>query len=131
MLVLPGGGFWVHTEHEGAGYARWLSGIGVHTYVLRYRLLPLRFPAPLQGTRAGLERAPEVRVDHRAGPAGPAQRPGVAAGPRRCRRGCRVARLPPWRARAGSGRRDALRRAWRHAHPDGGQPLRELPITTS
>jgi len=55
VLVLPGGGFRVHTEHEGEGYARWLSGIGVHAFVLRYRLLPSQFPAPLQDARAGLE----------------------------------------------------------------------------
>jgi acetyl esterase/lipase len=53
--VLPGGGFRIHAEHEGEGYARWLSGLGVHAFVLRYRLLPHRFPAPLQDARAALD----------------------------------------------------------------------------
>ncbi|GAB3536142.1 alpha/beta hydrolase [Arthrobacter tecti] len=55
VLVLPGGGFREHTRHEGEGYARWLSSIGLHSFVVNYRLLPDRFPAPLQDARAGLE----------------------------------------------------------------------------
>jgi acetyl esterase/lipase len=53
--VLPGGGYREHTEHDGEGFARWLAGIGVHAVVLRYRLRPHRFPAPLQDARAGLD----------------------------------------------------------------------------
>lgn len=56
VLVLPGGGYRVHTGHEGEGYARWLSGIGVHAFVLRYPLMTgYRFPAPLESGRAALE----------------------------------------------------------------------------
>lgn len=55
VLVLPGGGFREHTQHEGEGYARWLSSIGIHAAVLNYRLLPHRFPAPLEDARAGLD----------------------------------------------------------------------------
>jgi acetyl esterase/lipase len=62
ILVLPGGGYREHAEHEGEGYARWLSGLGVHAFVLRYRLLPHRFPAPLQDARAGLNHV--RRGDH-------------------------------------------------------------------
>ncbi|WP_218024438.1 alpha/beta hydrolase [Nocardia lijiangensis] len=55
VLIFPGGGFRELTEHEGEGYARWLSSIGCHAFVLEYRLLPHRFPAPLEDARAGLE----------------------------------------------------------------------------
>jgi len=56
VLVLPGGGYRIHTEHEGEGYARWLSGIGLHAFVLRYPLMTdHRFPAPLESGRAALE----------------------------------------------------------------------------
>lgn len=55
VLVLPGGGFRELPPHEGEGYARWLSGLGIHAFVLSYRLLPDRFPAPLEDARAGLD----------------------------------------------------------------------------
>ncbi|CAM3545214.1 alpha/beta hydrolase [Stackebrandtia soli] len=55
ILVLPGGRFQELPPHEGEGYARWLSGIGLHAFVLDYRLLPDRFPAPLVDARAGLD----------------------------------------------------------------------------
>lgn len=55
VLVLPGGGFRELTAHEGEGYARWLSGLGLHAFVLSYRLLPEGFPAPLEDARAALE----------------------------------------------------------------------------
>src|SRR3954471_19699661 len=48
VLVLPGGGYRFHSEHEGEGYARWLSGLGLHAFVLRYPLMTgHRYPAPL------------------------------------------------------------------------------------
>ncbi|WP_432897067.1 alpha/beta hydrolase [Micromonospora matsumotoense] len=55
VLVLPGGGFRELPRHEGEGYARWLASIGLHAFVLEYRLLPDRFPAPLQDARAALD----------------------------------------------------------------------------
>lgn len=55
VLVLPGGGFREHTEHDGAGYARWLNSIGVSAAVLRYQLRPDPFPLALQQARAALE----------------------------------------------------------------------------
>ncbi|OJF12808.1 xylanase [Couchioplanes caeruleus subsp. caeruleus] len=56
VLVLPGGAYRFHSEHEGEGYARWLSGIGLHAFVLRYPLMTEhRFPAPLESCRAALE----------------------------------------------------------------------------
>lgn len=55
VLVLPGGRFRELPPHEGEGYARWLAGIGIHAFVLSYRLLPERFPAPLEDARAALD----------------------------------------------------------------------------
>lgn len=55
VLVLPGGGFREHTEHDGTGYARWLHGLGLAAVVLRYRLRPDPFPVALQQARAALD----------------------------------------------------------------------------
>lgn len=55
ILVIPGGAYRELPPHEGEGYARWLAGIGLHAFVLEYRLLPERLPAPLQDARAGLD----------------------------------------------------------------------------
>ena len=54
VLVLPGGGFREHTDHDGAGYARWLNTIGLGAVVLRYRLRPDPFPLALHQARAAL-----------------------------------------------------------------------------
>lgn len=54
-LVLPGGGFREHTEHDGIGYAHWLNRIGISAAVLRYRLRPDPFPLALQQARAAMD----------------------------------------------------------------------------
>jgi acetyl esterase/lipase len=54
VLVLPGGGFREHTEHDGIGYARWLNRIGIGAAVLRYELRPDPFPLALQQARSSL-----------------------------------------------------------------------------
>lgn len=36
MLVLPGGGYRAHAPHESEVVAHWLSGAGIHAFVLRY-----------------------------------------------------------------------------------------------
>lgn len=46
MLVLPGGGYEVLSDHEGEGYARWLAAIGVHAAVLEYRLASRGYAHP-------------------------------------------------------------------------------------
>ncbi|MFI5938452.1 alpha/beta hydrolase [Actinoplanes sp. NPDC051494] len=57
ILVFPGGGYRTHPGHDGEGYARWLSGIGLHAFVVRYPLLTAyRFPAPLESGRQALDR---------------------------------------------------------------------------
>ena len=54
VLVLPGGGFREHTRHDGEGYARWLSRLGMHAVVLNYRLRPDPFPRAIAEARAAL-----------------------------------------------------------------------------
>jgi acetyl esterase/lipase len=36
VLVLPGGGYQVHADHEAEPVAEWLASLGVHAVVLRY-----------------------------------------------------------------------------------------------
>lgn len=55
VLVLPGGGFREHTGHDGTGYARWLTSLGVGAVVLRHRMRPDPFPLALQQARAALD----------------------------------------------------------------------------
>lgn len=38
IIVFPGGGYGFLAPHEGEGYARWLAGLGVTAFVLKYRL---------------------------------------------------------------------------------------------
>lgn len=54
ILVCPGGGYMHLAAHEGEPIARWLNGLGVAAFVLKYRLGPrYRFPVPvLDGQRA-------------------------------------------------------------------------------
>ncbi|HVI19668.1 MAG TPA: alpha/beta hydrolase, partial [Gaiellales bacterium] len=54
VLVLPGGGYQHHAAHEGLPVAAWLAGLGLHAYVLPYRVAPQRFPAGFDDARAAL-----------------------------------------------------------------------------
>ncbi|MBA8795265.1 acetyl esterase/lipase [Friedmanniella endophytica] len=47
MLVLPGGGYVMHADHEAEPVADWLRGLGWEAEVLRYRISPDRYPAGL------------------------------------------------------------------------------------
>jgi acetyl esterase/lipase len=38
VVVLPGGGYGGLAGHEGAAYAEWLNGLGLHAFVVQYRL---------------------------------------------------------------------------------------------
>src|SRR3954470_23622369 len=38
IVVLPGGAYHGLAEHEGKAYAQWLNTLGVHAFVLKYRL---------------------------------------------------------------------------------------------
>lgn len=53
VVVMPGGGYVRHADHEGVPLALWLNELGVAAFVLRYRVAPARFPDPLDdGERA-------------------------------------------------------------------------------
>lgn len=47
VIVCPGGGYGFRAEHEGAPVAEWLNSLGIHAFVLDYRVNPYRHPAPL------------------------------------------------------------------------------------
>lgn len=54
ILVLPGGGYARQAPHESEPVAAWLSGLGIHAFVLRYRVAPERHPAPLQDAKEAM-----------------------------------------------------------------------------
>ena len=51
MLILPGGGYERHAGHEAEPVAEWLASLGIHAFVLRYRVAPHRHPEPLRDRR--------------------------------------------------------------------------------
>ena len=54
VLVLPGGGYARQADHEAEPVAEWLAGLGVHAFVLRYRVAPDRHPAPLEDAKRAM-----------------------------------------------------------------------------
>ena len=52
----------MRADHEGAPIARWLNGIGLAAFVLRYRVAPYRHPNPLTDARRAVR-----YVRHHAG----------------------------------------------------------------
>jgi len=63
ILVLPGGAYARQADHEAEPVAEWLASLGIHAFVLRYRVAPDRHPAPL-------EDAKEAMLFIRSGPHG-------------------------------------------------------------
>ena len=55
MIVLPGGGYATHAEHEAEPIVEWLSGLGLQASVFRYPL-HARHPIPLDALRADIRR---------------------------------------------------------------------------
>jgi acetyl esterase/lipase len=56
IIVLPGGGYSTHVQHEAEPVVEWLNGLGVPASVFRYPLL-VRHPEPLHALRAEIQRA--------------------------------------------------------------------------
>ncbi|MGX1160663.1 acetyl esterase/lipase [Arthrobacter sp. SLBN-100] len=56
VLVLPGGGYGRQADHEAEPVAEWLAGLGIHGFVLRYRVAPDRHPAPLEDAKQAMLR---------------------------------------------------------------------------
>lgn len=46
IVICPGGGYECKVPHEGAPIAKWLNSIGIHAFVLNYRVAPYRHPYP-------------------------------------------------------------------------------------
>jgi acetyl esterase/lipase len=47
VLVLPGGGYARQAPHEAEPVAEWLASLGLHAFILRYKVAPHRHPEPL------------------------------------------------------------------------------------
>ncbi len=54
VLILPGGAYSGHADHEGEGYAQVFNMFGIHAFVLNYSVSPNRFPAPLADARQAM-----------------------------------------------------------------------------
>jgi acetyl esterase/lipase len=67
VIVCPGGGYRVRAAHEGEPIARWLNSIGIHAFVLSYRVAPYTYPSALLDARRAIRtvrhRAEEWRID--------------------------------------------------------------------
>jgi len=59
FIVLPGGGYGYHADHEGEPVAQWLRSLGLTASVLHYPVLT-RHPGPIDAVRA---RVAELRAD--------------------------------------------------------------------
>ncbi|SHF67844.1 Acetyl esterase/lipase [Caldanaerobius fijiensis DSM 17918] len=44
VIVFPGGGYTIRAEHEGEPIARWINTLGLHAFVLNYRVKPYKYP---------------------------------------------------------------------------------------
>lgn len=47
VIVCPGGAYGARACHEGEPIARWLNGLGISAFVLRYRVKPYTYPCAL------------------------------------------------------------------------------------
>ncbi|MFI7581027.1 prolyl oligopeptidase family serine peptidase [Kocuria kalidii] len=62
VVVLPGGGYTRHADHEGEPVARWLRTLGLSAGVLRYPVSS-RHPGPVQAVRAEVRRVREAGAE--------------------------------------------------------------------
>jgi len=46
VLICPGGGYGARAAHEGVTIAEKFNALGLHAFVVQYRVAPYRFPAP-------------------------------------------------------------------------------------
>ncbi len=54
VVVCPGGGYCHLADHEGQPIAEWLNQVGMHAFVVKYRVAPHRHPAPLHDAQRAL-----------------------------------------------------------------------------
>ena len=63
FIVLPGGGYQNHADHEGVTIAEWLNSYGIHAMVVRYRVGDGCFPGALHDAREALTMLREGETD--------------------------------------------------------------------
>ena len=67
IVVLPGGGYIKRAEHEGVDIAKFYNEMGIHAFVVDYRLYPNMFPCALADAQRAIkiikDRADELKVD--------------------------------------------------------------------
>jgi len=63
FIVLPGGDYLGHAEHEGRPVAEWLTSHGIHAMLLRYGVGEGCFPRPLHDAREALTMLREGETD--------------------------------------------------------------------
>ena len=67
IIVCPGGGYSLRSQHEGAPVARWLNSLGLHAFVCNYRVAPARHPVPLDDAQRAVRlvraHAAQWRID--------------------------------------------------------------------
>ena len=54
VVVCPGGGYAGLAAHEGAPVAHWLNALGIHAFVLQYRVAPYLHPCPLSDAQRAI-----------------------------------------------------------------------------
>lgn len=67
ILVLPGGGYRIRSEHEREPIALWLNTLGISAFVVDYRIAPYKHPVPLMDAQRAMRtvrfRADEWNID--------------------------------------------------------------------
>ncbi|WP_029192743.1 alpha/beta hydrolase [Paenibacillus harenae] len=67
VIVCPGGGYGMRAQHEGEPIAKWLNGLGVSAFVLRYRVAPYQYPCALLDAQRAIRlvrhEAEKFRID--------------------------------------------------------------------
>ena len=67
VVIFPGGGYAIRADHEGAGYAEFLSEQGITAFVVDYRVKPHTFPLELLDARRAIRyvraKADEYGID--------------------------------------------------------------------
>lgn len=48
VIVFPGGGYSMRADHEGEPIAKMINSVGIHAFVLNYRVSPYKHPAELE-----------------------------------------------------------------------------------
>lgn len=65
VIVCPGGGYGMRAAHEGEPIARWLNSIGIHAFVLRYRVSPYQYPSALMDVQRAVRYVRHHAADYR------------------------------------------------------------------